>query len=218
MPERSRGSAKALLRQYFMRELESADADARRFVRSAHRRSRRIAPFAAIVVLAVVVAGSLTLTGLLRDSSSLRGDRQAPGIVMGPNGVPVSIDGRTVLQGANVQAAAESATDDTRFLVGGWIIIVHPDCEPYPPTVDVADVCGAGPFLSYAPMAGGLIPQDAHLSQIVLSRLPVLLDTNGPFVFEVHARDGLAAQCDPALRSACERALVADDLVWRSGE
>jgi hypothetical protein len=129
-----------------------------------------------------------------------------------PDGIPSEIDGAPVLRPADALARAQTATDDTPFLVGGWrggyvvaacIPRVHPPAEP---TLDpLFDQCS------------GYVIRDgpgADRSAIRIPPVANLPDAPGPIVVRVHVHDLHADECGGGPTSLCEQAFVLDAVVW----
>jgi hypothetical protein len=127
------------------------------------------------------------------------------------DGIPVEIEREAVLRGDAITAQIAAATNDQSFLVGGWAtgqigyrcLATSPDDPPPPALV----ACGAPALF----LMDGPDRQDGHT---VVAVPPARLPVPGRAVLRVHVHDVLAAQCEPAARSACEAKLVLESVVW----
>ena len=124
-----------------------------------------------------------------------------------PDGIPSQIDGATVLRPADALARAQTATDDTPFLVGGWrggyiVMSCMPQIQPHVEATlnPLFDPCS------------GYVVRDgpgANRAAIKLPALGNLPNAPGPIVVRVHVHDGHADEC-----GVCEQAFVLDAIVW----
>jgi hypothetical protein len=126
-----------------------------------------------------------------------------------PDGIPSIVGTEGVVRPADAARNARLAQDDESFLVGGWL------SDPFrgktffcPISVSfLTPLCG-GLRLAEAP---GGPPADLHLAFPGVDKPPL---ADGPVILQVHARDPLAARCPAGFRTACERALVVEAVVW----
>jgi hypothetical protein len=119
-----------------------------------------------------------------------------------PGAMPTTIGGEPVLRGETIAAYVAAATDDTPFLIGGLIdffFVVDCFVPPDFPETLLLRPCGGWPSI------GGiaLVTDDWHPTP------------SQRYVLRVHVHDPRAADCPPAYREQCERAVVVDEVVWQ---
>jgi hypothetical protein len=135
------------------------------------------------------------------------------GIVFGSNGLPTSINGEPVLSVDGAFERQTNATDSTPFLVAGSLesVVIFCPLLPQQPALLEGSRCN-GPVLLGG---GGYGP--AELWPVYLTELNLPDAVPGvpiPVVLRVHTHDPAASACPAVQRGACERAVVADALVW----
>lgn len=126
------------------------------------------------------------------------------------DGLPRDIDGQPVLRGAAALAHAQAATDDTPFLIAGWLTYL-PGVRSCPiqlvgdtswlhdcVTVGFSDIAGA---------------EDPALTKAVTFRFDLSDLSSGPTVAEVEVHDSRASSCGSAT-PACARLMVVQRIVW----
>ncbi len=130
------------------------------------------------------------------------------------DGIPTIFDGEPVLRGVAARSWANSAVDDSPFLVGGWITVppagVVYGCTPMhgPPWVQT---CG-GPTLT--DMAGSeevLWPDIVR--HLVFTGVDFSAARTGAAILRVHVHDQRASDCDTD-RDVCDAAVVVEAIVW----
>ena len=120
-----------------------------------------------------------------------------------PDRIPLAVDGKPVLRGDVMLQHAAASTDDTPFLVGGWID------EPLPLP------CAPGPVLPdcyrwvFRDGPGGEEFGTALASASASGRI----DARGRVVLEAHTHDRRSVECQPDV-TFCQRLIVLDALVW----
>jgi hypothetical protein len=235
------------LQRWFGAEIRAAEQDVERGLVTisgtprARLGSRGIAggavAAAGVVVLLAVALTSSFLGGAVGPSPSA-GTAQPTAssrVVVGPDGIPVSIDGAPVLNASAALARALASIDPTSFLVGGWLSDAKAACPtaltPQSPLLDTG-LCGGQPALLDSP------PVDARGQPAVdwngPMLWPVFLDGSSPpeprpsgdlgqaqafdlaVVLRVHTHDGAAATCAADVRAQCDLAVVVDAVVWRA--
>jgi hypothetical protein len=135
-----------------------------------------------------------------------------------PAGLPGSIGGLPVLLGDAIDTRIASATDDSPFLIAGYLVFVEVDCyiPPSAPTSPLAGPCPSGWFLQDDPTEPPTLT--GHSRHLVVG--PNVASSPGTWtmayinVLRVHVQDGRAATCAPSIAEACRRAIVVDAAVW----
>jgi hypothetical protein len=127
-----------------------------------------------------------------------------------PDGLPRSIDGAPVLRGGAALAHAQAVTDDTPFLIAGWVTWV-PGARFACPFLDDGSTwlrdCGR-PALS--DLAGA---QDSALTAAITLRFILDQVSTGPIVARVRVHDPRSSTCGSAT-AQCDRMMVALEIVW----
>jgi hypothetical protein len=126
------------------------------------------------------------------------------------SGLPVSIDGQPVAVGAAAQRAETSSTDDTPFLVGGWLM--NPG-EISCPVVLLGEAswsgCLGARLLSRPVMGTASLVVVPGAGSVALPRVaPGLVE---PIVLRVHTHD---PACPSSPRFECGTLPVLDAIVW----
>lgn len=126
-----------------------------------------------------------------------------------PDGLPQAIGGAPVLRGAAALAQARAVTDDTPFLIAGWVTWVPGPrfCPFFDDGSTWLRDCGR-PALS--DLAGG---QDPALSAAITFRFVLDQVVTGPIVAQVRVHDPRASSCGSAA-AQCDRMMVALKIVW----
>jgi hypothetical protein len=126
-----------------------------------------------------------------------------------PDGLPRTIDGAPVLRGAAALSRAKSVTDDTPFLIAGWVTWV-PGAR-FCPLFDDGSTwlrdCGQ-PALS--DLAGA---QDPALTDAITFRFVLDQISTGPIVVRVRVHDPRSSTCGSAT-AQCDRMIVALGIAW----
>ena len=127
------------------------------------------------------------------------------------DGIPREIDGEVVLRGSDIAATVAASVDDTPFLIGGWATgpirwrcVPSSSDGPRPALLP----CGAGTAIHL--MDG----PDRTDGILVMSLDQGVRPVPGATVLRVHLHDSLAATCPETNRTACERAIVLDEVMW----
>ncbi len=122
-----------------------------------------------------------------------------------PDGIPSSLGGRFVARPSNID---REPANDQSFLLGGWsfgpLVYFCPLQIGTPPPFGPG--CGT-PFIAENPLIDG---QGVMIDGLTLGA--------GPVVVEVHRHDPQAAECDAALRVACENMAVVEKVVWNGDQ
>jgi hypothetical protein len=163
-----------------------------------------------LVALAVVhlpSSGSPILPAVSDSPSAQAFASSSPsGSPVGPDGVPLTIDGQPVLRGPAIEAHILAATDDSPFLIGGNIADFETNCFSPIVVSPLIRPCGSGWNLVVGPSLTGL-------PLVVVANIPGW-NANAPLVLRVHVHDSRAAACPATFRTACERAIVVDSVAW----
>jgi hypothetical protein len=196
--------------------------------------ARRSPGIAMILVPVVVVVALIAVSNLVRQaprtvpgaSSSTTVATRSPGILMGSNGLPVSIDGETVLVGSEAKARAGASPDPTPFLVGGWLYDGKALCPagavPTGPELLQTGWCGIWPALEPSPTSD---PNDSQsIWTIFLPGFspaePIPPSGNATpevaVVLRVHTHDPAAIECPITERAECGLAVIVDTVEWTS--
>jgi hypothetical protein len=127
------------------------------------------------------------------------------------DGLPVSIDGEPVLVGAAASSAIEASTDDTSFLVGGWLYNVGARTCTMALTNESPWITSCGGYhLLSRPMTGtaeiAVAQGRSSFSSGSVAEGSVL-----PIVLRVHTHD---PSCPVSERIDCAHLAVLDELVW----
>lgn len=126
------------------------------------------------------------------------------------DGLPRSLDGRPVLRGAAALAHAQSTTDDTPFLIGGWVTYLPGvSACPNQPVGDTSWLHDCV-MVGFSDLAGA---EDPGLTEAVTFRFVLHGLSSGPAVAEVDVHDPRASSCGSAA-PACERLMVVRRIVW----
>jgi hypothetical protein len=130
-----------------------------------------------------------------------------------PDGLPRTIDGAPVLRGAVALAHAQAVTDDTPFLIAGWVSWVPGArfCSLFDDGSTWLRDCGR-PALS--DLAGA---QDQALTAAVTFRFVLDQVSTGPIVARVRVHDPRSSTCGSAA-ARCDRMMVALGIVWAGDE
>lgn len=134
------------------------------------------------------------------------------GVQLDERGMPNEIDGEHVFEGWAIPRRIEEARDSNPFLILGRLRFESTDCfvpPDYPST----------PLLR--PCNDGTVLQSTKNGETYWGA-PILGDLGGApgtrsIVLRVHVHDSRAADCPSAYREQCERAVVADEVVWPTG-
>jgi len=186
---------------------------------------RLAAVIAAVFVVLVGTAFALGRPGIGPPSSGSTAQSSTPVGSKGPGGSTSSsasaspiapspsaverTDQVTVLRGATIQAAVAAATDDAPFLIGGRLSYAYADCAvpaDFPET-----------RLLRSCDDGLIILDDGFVAPLVTEAPGHTFANRGAVVVRVHTRDPRSADCRPAYRIRCERALVVEQFLWSSG-
>jgi hypothetical protein len=126
-----------------------------------------------------------------------------------PDGLPRTIDGMAVLRGAEALAKAKAATDDTPFLIAGWVTWMPGTryCSLFADGSTWLRDCGR-PAL--ADLAGG---EDRPLTDAITFRYVLDQISTGPIVARVRVHDPRASSCGSAA-AECDGMMVALGTVW----
>ncbi len=196
--------------------------------------ARRSPGIALILVPVVVVLALIAVSNLVRQaprtvpgaSSSTTVATPSPGILMGSNGLPVSIDGETVLVGSEASRRVGVSVDARPFLVGGWLDDAKAACPvgavPSGPEFLQTGLCGIWPALDPGPASDANDP--SILWPIFLAGFsppePVPPARSGTpevaVVLRVHTHDHTALECPVTERAECGLAVVVDSVEWTS--
>jgi hypothetical protein len=131
-----------------------------------------------------------------------------------PDGLPRTIDGAPVLRGAAALAHAQAnTTDDTPFLIAGWVTWVPGVryCSLFADGSTWLRDC-ARPALS--DLAGA---QDPMLTDAITFRFVLDQVSSGPIVARVRVHDPRSSTCGTA-KAQCDRMMVALGIVWAGDE
>jgi hypothetical protein len=157
------------------------------------------------------VAPSSTMVATPGPTSSSPAPAASPTAVTDryPDGLPRTIGGAPVLRGAAALADAGAATDDTRFLIAGWVSWVPGPrfCPAFDDGSTWLRDCGR-PALS--DLAGA---QDPALSAAVTFRFVLDQVATGPVVAQVRVHDPRASTCGAAA-AQCDRMMAVLRIVW----
>lgn len=110
----------ARLRDFFAAELRQAESDFPHLPRPARRRARRRLPAGVLVAVAVVVGAIVVVPRFIGTSLPVSG-----GPEIGPDGLPLSINGEPVLRGSDIAARIG---DSAPFLAGGTLVLGSTPC------------------------------------------------------------------------------------------
>jgi hypothetical protein len=183
-------------------------------VRVAEPRRRSVLPvtavLAAVVVLLLVV--SLRPAALpppqpgdatAHPSSSSISEK---GVVLGEDGLPITIDGERVVRLADLSSALAADHD---ALVAGWHQFLLFRCRVGPPANEPQSVLlpWCNPY-RLAPRPDSL-PEETL--ELVVENEKVFI---GAVVLRVHDDDPRAADCGPDRRQRCGEAIVVDEVAW----
>jgi hypothetical protein len=126
-----------------------------------------------------------------------------------PDGLPRTIDGAPVLRGAAALAYAQAVTDDTPFLIAGWVTWVPGTrfCSAFADGSTWLRDCGR-PALS--DVAGA---QDQPMTDAITFRFVLGQVTTGPIVVQVRVHDPRATACGSAA-AECDRMMAALAIAW----
>lgn len=166
------------------------------------------------------IASGLLFGGKCYPFAAAAPSRAAP--TASPTPMSSSLDGAVVLSGSAIAAAVGDATDDTPFLIEGFVTFIQADCfvPPDLPTSPLTAPCMDGWILSDTPWpeaaraSGSATPPSTGYRLVVgsgIARWPP--DLGASVVLRVHVRDPRAAGCAPSIRTACERAIVVEAAV-----
>lgn len=126
------------------------------------------------------------------------------------DGIPREIDGRPVFRGAAADTQAKAVTDDTPFLIAGWV-------RAFPPgTVMFCTVDSNTTWLNDCPPTTLLeVAGEADSTLSVSLSFHFVRDQarTGPAVLEVHVHDPRAADCGFQVQ-ACAAAMIVDRILW----
>jgi hypothetical protein len=201
-------------------EVHARVAAARRKSEPGIRRPTGLIAAAAIVVVAGAVALSrVAPNGTAVPPTSTRSVGTPSAVSSsGPNantgrdrsGIPTVLAGEPVHIGLAGIVFADSTTDASAFLLGGWFPDASVftcsgglDRDPSPLLAGCATVVGGdGPFGMASPH--GRMYWGSH-------SLP---GGRGPSIVRVHTHDPRAAACRPENRTSCSDVLVVDDVLW----
>ena len=236
------------LQRWFAAEVRAAEQDVKRGLVTASGTRRgglgrtgvtggAVAAAGVVVLLSVALISGLMggAAGPSASTGASSAATAASGTVLGPDGIPVSIDGAPVLTASAALARALASTDATTFLVGGWLSDEHAPC-PAPtsasPALLFTGICGGQPALLASP------PIDAQGQPAVDWNAPMLwpvfLDASSPpeprpsgdlaqaqafdlaVVLRVHTHDVSAATCAADVRAQCDVAVVVDAVLWQA--
>jgi hypothetical protein len=128
----------------------------------------------------------------------------ASGPVLGPDGVPTSVDGQPVLRAASRASFPASGS----FMIGG-LVSMPDDIPPCPQRFGISDAeQHLVPYCWWQAIDGiHMAPKGQPLD-----------DYRGlAAVARVHADDPEALECPVAVRASCRAALVVESIVWASG-
>lgn len=130
-----------------------------------------------------------------------------------PDGLPRTIDGAPVLRGSAALAHAEAVTDDTPFLIAGWVTWVPGTryCSAFADGSTWLRDCGR-PALS--DLAGA---EDQPLTDAITFRFVLDQVRTGPIVLQVRVHDPRATTCGSAA-AECDRMMAALAVVWTGDE
>jgi len=130
-----------------------------------------------------------------------------------PDGLPRTIDGAPVLRGAAALSYTKSVTDDTPFLVTGWVTWV-PGARscPFLASGDTSWLHDCG-----RPVLSDLAGKDSALTNALTdaTTFRFVLDqvSTGPIVAQVRVHDPRSSRCGSAA-AQCDRMMVALGIVW----
>jgi len=130
------------------------------------------------------------------------------------DGIPRTFDGQPVLRGSAARSRADSAVDDSSFLVGGWMTVppagVVYGCTPMltPPWTLT---CG-GPTLTDVAGSEGVLWQDVE-RRLVFTGVDFRTARTGAAILRVHVHDPRSADCG-SNRDVCDAAVVVEAIVW----
>ena len=126
------------------------------------------------------------------------------------DGLPRSVGGQPVHRGGAALAFANASTDESSFLIGGWLT-VQPGLSACIPTGPAGAAwlgdCGR-PTLSDR---AGI--HDAAIAPSVTFRFASGVLGSGPVVASVHVHDPRAAECTNSV-DACDRMMVVERVLW----
>ncbi len=228
------------LQRWFAAEVRAAERDVKRGLVSLPAMSMRRGALgrrgilggavaaSAVAVLLVVALTSGFLGGTVGPSpttgaSGATGTPAAagPSAVASPSGplfadgiIPSTLEGQPVLRPSQAVARAESSTDASTFLVGGWVGTVYSYTGCATPSgsegdqVLVRTFCGT--YLNESPTGVTEGPLELHFRTSVSADWP----GEGPVIVRVHTHDPLATSCSAANQDACAHAVVVDALLW----
>ncbi len=130
------------------------------------------------------------------------------------DGLPRAIGGAPVLRGAAALAHAQAVTDDTPFLIGGWVTYLPG--ERFCPLRAADDTSWLHDCVKaqLGDVAGG---EDPALAGAVTFRFALAGLTSGPVVASVEVHDPRAGECGSAA-AACGRLMVVERIVWSGDE
>ena len=150
----------------------------------------------------VVTSGPTALASFPAASGAAITDRYS-------DGLPRTIDGAPVLRGAAALAHARAATDDTPFLIAGWVTWLPGAryCTLFDDGSTWLRDCGR-PALS--DLAGA---QDPPLTDAITFRFVLDQVSTGPIVARVRVHDPRSNTCGSAT-AQCDRMMVALGIVW----
>lgn len=236
----------ARLRDYLATEVRKAELDYPRLP-ARHRPARWIGPGMALLATFMLVAGGFLLfrppthpVGVSVSSPSATADA-SPRLTFIP--VPASpptssaepplvIGGVPVFRGDAIAEKIAAMTDDTPFLIGGYVLFVQSDClvPPDLPSSPLTAPCGDGWIISsspvmFRPVAPGASGRPLVSPYPVASPYRLVVGPNvadwtasqgSPLALRVHVHDARASACAASIKESCERAIVVEAVVWRS--
>jgi hypothetical protein len=115
-----------------------------------------------------------------------------------------------VLHGSEIFGAVAGSDDASPFLIGGRILYALGDCATPPdfPETPLLRFFGDGLLIGGDDVSFGIpLVTDLEATQLQFA--------HGAAVLRVHTHDERAADCPPAYRARCQRALVVEQVVWR---
>jgi hypothetical protein len=138
-----------------------------------------------------------------------------------PDGLPRVLAGLDVHRGEAIAQKASTATGDSPFLIGGYLVNSEALCEPssLPPNPLVSD-CPSGWFLvdspSYPPT---LVAENGsyrlNLTAGTQSNPGFTWTFVAPVVLRVHVHDAQARSCPSQIAQSCEQAIVVEAGLWQ---
>ena len=204
------------LREFLDDEHRQAERDFPSLSQRPRSRSRRpLALFAIILLVSVVVvpSGYLVLGGSrMIGGPSGQTPAKSASSTPWPDGLPQVLNGQPVFRGDAITTHVAAATDDSRFLIGGFPTFVQSNCPTTVPDNPLVQACLDGWLLRdsagfpYRTEFQLVVGEDFASGPGAWNQLPEVL--------RVHVNDPAARTCPSVILQQCKLAIVVEAVVW----